>query len=57
MALFAVIGLCAGMCAAEVVMYRDASGRVQRTSTTDRNGRTTHRDGQGRLIGTETIRR
>ena len=53
---FAVIGLCAGMCAAEVVTYRDAQGRVVRTVTTDRNGRTTYRDGQGRLIGTETIR-
>jgi len=44
-----MIGLCAGMCAAEVVTYRDAQGRVG-------NGRTTYRDGQGRLIGTETIR-
>ena len=52
-----MIGLCAGMCAAEVVTYRDAQGRVVRTVTTDRNGRTTYRDGKGRLIGTETIRR
>ncbi len=52
-----MIGLCAGMCAAEVVTYRDAQGRIVRTVTTDRNGRTTYRDGQGRLIGTETIRR
>ena len=54
--LFAVIGLCAGMCAAEVVTYRDAQGRVVRTVTTGRNGRISFRDVQGRLIGTETIR-
>ena len=53
---FAVIGLCAGMCAAEVVTYRDAQGRVVRTVTTGRNGRISFRDVQGRLIGTETIR-
>ena len=44
-----MIGLCAGMCAAEVVTGFIAQGRVG-------NGRTTYRDGQGRLIGTETIR-
>ena len=54
--LFAVIGLCAGLCAAEVVTYRDAQGRVVRTVTTGRNGRISFRDVQGRLIGTETIR-
>ena len=37
---FAVIGLCAGMCAAEVVTYRDAQGRIVRTVTADRDGRT-----------------
>lgn len=46
---FAVIGLCAGLCAAEVVTYRDAQGRIVRTVTTGRNGRTSFRDGQGRL--------
>ena len=51
-----MIGLCAGLCAAEVVTYRDAQGRIVRTVTTDRDGRTSFRDGQGRLIGTETIR-
>ena len=56
LALFAMIGLCAGMCAAEVVTYRDAQGRVVRTVTTGRNGRISFRDVQGRLIGTETIR-
>lgn len=35
--LFAVIGLCAGMCAAEVVTCREAQGRVVRTVTTDRD--------------------
>lgn len=49
---FAVIGLCAGLCAAEVVTYRDAQGRIVRTVTTDRNGQTSFRDGQGRLLGT-----
>lgn len=46
---FAVIGLCAGLCAAEVVTYWDAQGRVVRTMTTDWDGRTSLRDGQGRL--------
>lgn len=51
-----MIGLCAGMCAAEVVTYWDAQGRVVRTVTTGRNGRFSFRDVQGRLIGAETIR-
>ena len=36
--------------------WRDSSGRIQATSTTDRNGKTTYRNGSGRLIGTRTIR-
>lgn len=51
-----MIGLCAGMCAAEVVTYRGAQWRVVRTVMTGRNGRISFRDVQGRLIGTETIR-
>ena len=51
-----MIGLCAGMCAAEGVTDRDAQGRIVRTVTTDRDGRISFRDVQGRLIGTETIR-
>ena len=37
--------------------YRDASGRVQATSTTDRYGKTTYRDYQGRVQGTTTTDR
>ena len=35
----------------EKTTYRDASGRVQATSTTDRYGKTTYRDYQGRVQG------
>ena len=31
--------------------YRDASGRVQATETTDRYGKTTYRDASGRVSG------
>ena len=32
---------------------RDAQGRIQGTSTTDRSGKTTYRDAQGRIKGTK----
>ena len=34
--------------------YRDASGRIQGTVTTDRYGKTTYRDYQGRVQATKT---
>lgn len=37
--------------------YRDASGRVQGTVSTDRNGKTIYRDSQGRIQGTSSTDR
>ena len=33
--------------------YRDAQGRTQGSSTTDRYGKTTYRDAQGRVQGSK----
>ena len=44
----------AALCRADTkTTYRDASGRIQGTVTTDRNGKTTYRDYQGRIQRTE----
>lgn len=58
------IAMCLAVCAAVAVChandkttYRDASGRVQGTMTTDRNGKTTYRDAMGRVQGTMTTDR
>ena len=37
--------------------YRDAMGRTQGSSTTDRYGKTTYRDSMGRVTGTATTDR
>ena len=53
------IFLCAGALAvAEAkTVYRDALGRRQGSSTTDRYGKTTYRDAMGRVTGTSTTDR
>ena len=45
--------LLSGWAAGGQTTYRDALGRIQATSTTDRHGQTTYRDAQGRIIGTK----
>ena len=55
-----IIGVVCSGCilAAEAkATYRDAMGRKQGSSTTDRYGKTTYRDAQGRITGTSTTDR
>lgn len=35
--------------------WRDSLGRIQGSSTIDRNGKITYRDAQGRIIGTKSV--
>ena len=51
---FLIIVICAGaiFVLEAKTTYRDAQGRIQGTSTTDRSGKTTYRDAQGRIKGT-----
>ena len=42
-------------CGQSTTVYRDASGRMQGTVTTDSSGKTTYRDALGRIEYTQTV--
>ena len=54
-ALFAAILLAFATAASAQTTFRDASGRITGTVSTDSNGTRTFRDGTGRTTGTATI--
>ena len=56
-AVLALAGLGFAAFADNKTTYRDAMGRNQGSSSTDRNGKTTFRDAQGRIQGTSTTDR
>jgi YD repeat-containing protein len=52
MAIIIAVILLATPAAAQQTTFRDASGRITGTVTTDSNGQKTFRDGSGRMTGT-----
>ena len=49
--------VCALACNAQTTYYRDSSGRLTGSVTTDGNGKTVYKDGQGRIQRTVTTDR
>ena len=51
------VSVCALISGAQTTYYRDSSGRLTGSVTTDGNGKTVYRDGQGRIQRTVTTDR